>query len=488
MRLTRFVITIIFAAVLGGFFSLYQYLNKGLAPQTFQATEEAMIDQVHLLASIIENDIKLRNISSLTRDEDAAQASLTTLIRGFDEAKKRSFRAKIYEKTKQSVGTNFYVTDHKGIVIYDSGNPAIIGSNYSTYRDVNLTMKGQYGARSTRSAQDNPRTSTMFIAAPIMQGDRLMGVISLYKPKSNVLSFIDARRRWIIFSLSLIGFGIVFFTAAVFFWLFRPLGLLINYARAISDGGRPKFPSLGKGREVNTLGTALREMHDSLEDRKYLENYVQMLTHELKSPLSAIRGASELLNEDMPLEHRKKFLDNIRLETERSQHLIDGLLKLSKLESLKELEHTEFFEIETILKEVARSHKTSLEQKRIHLEIDSSDMHTCRGDSLSIEAALSNILLNAIQFSSEGDSIFISTQSNSDSLTITVRDQGPGIPDYAIERAFENFYSIARLGRSKKSSGLGLAFVREVAQLHQGSATIANHPDGGAIVTLTIKK
>ena len=476
MRITRIIVLLVFLIVLTGFYSLYSYLDEGLEAQTLQATEEAMVDQVHVLSALIENDLEREEIR------------FEVIQKAFSKAQSHRFEARIYQKVKQQIGTNFYITDNNGVVLYDSGTPERIGDNMSAYIDVFRTFNGDYGARSTRAVKNDPSTSTMYIAAPIRSEDKIIGVVSLYKPKTDVASFIEGRRRWIIIALCLIGFGIVSFTLAVFFWLFRPLGLLTKYARGIRDGKRPPFPRLGKGKEVNTLGNALKEMRDSLEGRDYLENYVQMLTHELKSPLSAIQGAAELLTEDMPRQHREKFLSNIRHETERSSQIIDGLLQLSKLEKMKQLDIHEHLELPALIHQVLEELKNLLEQKEIRLTLDLSDLHTCHGDPISLCAALSNILQNAIQFTPTKGSIHISTRMDENYAIIKIRDSGPGIPPYATERVFENFYSIARPGTNKKSSGLGLAFVREVAELHQGYAQLENASQGGAIATLALKR
>jgi two-component system sensor histidine kinase CreC len=71
-------------------------------------------------------------------------------------------------------------------------------------------------------------------------------------------------------------------------------------------------------------------------------------------------------------------------------------------------------------------------------------------------------------------------------VELSVRDQGPGIPDFALDRAFEKFYSLRRPDTGKKSTGLGLSFVREIAQLHRGVAALGNHPEGGAVATLRL--
>jgi len=475
MRVTRIIVYLLIFIVSLGFYQLYSYLNDGLEAQTLQATEESMVDQVHLLAALLEKEIQ------------DGELSATALHHAFDNAKSREFEAKIYRKKKQKIGTNFYLTDSSGIILFDSAIPQRVGKDYSAVMDVKRTLAGKYGARSSRSDESKEFSSIMYIGAPIYHNDEIIGCVSLYKAQEDVRSFIDGRRRWIITSLCLIGFGICCFTIAIFVWLFHPLGKLTRYTRKIRDGERPAYPVLGKGREVNTLGNALREMRESIEGRQYLEQYVQMLTHELKSPLSAIRGAAELLDEEMPREHRTKFLSNIRIETERSQQIIDGLLKLSKLESMTQLDTNEHLEILPIIKNLENDFHSIFEQQNIHFKINSSELHTFHGEKMSMEAALSNIIKNAVDFSNEGDTITLTTSETPKHLVIEVSDKGTGVPDYALEKVFENFYSIGRAD-NKKSSGLGLAFVREVANLHNGKAWIENLPTGGAKLTLTIQK
>lgn len=477
MRLTRIVVTVLFLIIISGFYSLYNYLDEGLEAQTLQATEESMVDQVHLLAGLIEN----------TMTGDTMDAS--SIAKGLDTAKQHEFSAKIYHKIKTQVGSNFYITDAKGIVLVDTFYTENIGKNFSHKKDVFLTLQGKYGARSTRINEQDETSSSMFVAAPLHnQLGEIAGVITLYKAQSDVLSFIEGRRQWIISALVLIGFGILAFTVAIFIWLFQPLGKLTQYARSIRDGGRPAFPNLGRGKEVNTLGLSLKEMRESIEGRNYLENYVQILTHELKSPLSAIQGAAELLEEDMPIEQRNKFLSNIREETNRTKSIIDGLLQLSKLESMKQLDHTEFIEVSPLLHEVTELYQNAAEQKKITFQFNVSEQHCVTGDRLTILAAVSNIIQNALEFSHSGDVITLSTDELPNHISIQVTDQGAGIPDYAQDRVFENFYSLSRPPSTKKSSGLGLAFVREIAELHNGSAQLKNNTTGGVTVTLAIQK
>jgi two-component system sensor histidine kinase CreC len=108
------------------------------------------------------------------------------------------------------------------------------------------------------------------------------------------------------------------------------------------------------------------------------------------------------------------------------------------------------------------------------------------GDPFLLRQALSNLLDNAIAFSPPGAEVVLAAEAADDRVQLSVRDHGPGIPDYARERIFERFYSLARPGSGLRSSGLGLPFVREVARLHGGDIVLRNHPDGGAEAVLTL--
>jgi two-component system sensor histidine kinase CreC len=111
---------------------------------------------------------------------------------------------------------------------------------------------------------------------------------------------------------------------------------------------------------------------------------------------------------------------------------------------------------------------------------------TVQGDAYLLRQAVSNLLDNAIAFSPSGGKILLSSSAGKGNIEIRVADQGPGIPDYAQERVFERFYSLARPSTGLRSSGLGLPFVREVARLHGGEAELVSLDGGGALATLRL--
>ncbi len=476
MRLTRLIVLIMALITSAGFYMLYNYLTDDLENQTFQATEEALIDTAHILSAVIETEVEQDSIDS------------KSLEKALTNAHNREFLARVHNLTKTKVGTQVYITDAKGIVIYDSKENKLVGVDLSRDNDVYLALRDEYGARSTRTNELDPHSSVLYVGVPIKKNDKVIGALTVYKPQQDVRLFITSRKKWISLSVTMIAVGIIVFTVSVFAWIFRPIGKLTRYAHSISRGERPVMPHLGRGREVNTLGSALKEMRETLDGRSYIENYTQILTHELKSPLAAIRGSSELLTEEMPVEQRNKFIDNIHNETIRSQKIIDGLLRLAQLEAQPHLIRREDINLLKLVKELRQDHIDRLSPKDLDLQINIDTGLTIQGDPTLLKAALANLLENAIHFSPKKGTIRLEAILNKDNVVINLLDEGPGIPDYALDRIFERFYSISKPESKQKSSGLGLAFVKEIIELHQGCISIINTKIGGAFVGIKLPR
>jgi two-component system sensor histidine kinase CreC len=240
-------------------------------------------------------------------------------------------------------------------------------------------------------------------------------------------------------------------------------------------------------RAVDTLRGGFREMRDALTGRNYVADYVQTFTHEVKSPLSAIRGAAELLQEPaMPQEERERFLGNIARETLRIQEIVDRMMELTALETRRALDRTEPVALAALVEEVAASARGAAVARDVRIALDLHAAPVVEGDPFLLRRALSNMLDNAIDFAPEGSEVRIALEADARRARIVVRDRGPGIPDYARDKVFQRFYSLARPHSAKKSTGLGLAFVKEIAALHRGKAELDNAPGGGALAVLTL--
>jgi two-component system sensor histidine kinase CreC len=269
-------------------------------------------------------------------------------------------------------------------------------------------------------------------------------------------------------------------------WLTQQVGRLTRYADDVRQGERVPFPELAPT-ELRTMGLAFERMRASLAGHSYVEQYVRALTHEIKSPISGIRGAAEIL-ETPTLDdaQRAHFLGTVRDETRRIEDLVDRMLELSELEQRRALPERAKVALGPILRTLLEAQAAALASKGLRIELAIEGDPHVRGDGFLLHLALSNLLKNAIEFSPAGGCIRVSCQPEGTLLRVSVQDEGPGIPAYAQKRIFERFYSLERPDTGRKSTGLGLNFVREIAALHQGEVRVENRPEGDLHASLTI--
>lgn len=472
MSIRTRVLTCLLAAIAAGFCYLVDWVVDDIRPRYLESMEESLVDTAHILAAMIEEGAASHGI-----DRDLLKSA-------FEKVRSARISARIFDLDKTTINTRVYVTDAAGIVLFDSEGKDE-GRDFSRWNDVYLTLRGKYGARATRADPDDASTATLYVAAPLTIGGRIAGVVTVSKPVVSASLFIDSARRKIIAAATWAGLAVAALGIITSVWITRPIKKLTAYAQAVRDGKRVSLPALGRS-EIGVMGKALEEMREALEGKEYVENYVQTLTHELKGPLSAIRGAAELMQEEMPREQRERFLRNVQTETARIQKIVDRLLFLSSLEKRRGLRDVDDVDLAELLREVAESLAPCLAAKRITLSIEGANAVRLRGERFLLRHAVANLLQNAVDFAPAGSGIEMSARALEGAVEVEVADRGPGIPSYALDRVFEPFYSLQRPGSGEKSSGLGLTFVRTVAELHGGSAAIENREGGGARATLRL--
>lgn len=458
-------LVLIFA--LAAWFVLEIFVEE-IKPGVRSATEDTLVDMAQMLAPLALDDLQEGKMA------DGRLAS------AFARLNQSPINALIDGHLKQQAEYRIYVVDRWGKVVYDSDG-VDLGKDYSRWNDVYLTLRGEYGARSTRSDPDDPTSSVMHVAAPLREGDDILGSLTVAKPNRTLLPMIERSEHQLLQGAALLLFISLLIGALLVWWLNRAIGKLVHYADAVSQGQPATLPRLYSP-ELDRLGRSLETMRRQLDGKAYIEAYVHSLTHELKSPLAAIRGAGEILTEAPPPDVAKRFIGNINLETARMQQLIERMLQLAKLESGQGLDRQAV--------EPARLGRRALDARQIlaqrrqitlHAELGETQKH--KWDPLLVEQALGNLLDNALDFSPVGSTLRLSGTMEEGGYCFRVRDQGPGIPDYALPRIFERFYSLPRPDKGK-SSGLGLSFAMEVARQHGGRLTLTNQADGGVLAEL----
>jgi two-component system sensor histidine kinase CreC len=441
--------------VLVGFLSIAQWIRGELRDSYSQVVEEMLVDYAHLIAAYTEN-------------ENMSEAGFAKLTKVFERYKSHAVNAPIFNFIKSGTALEFYVTNEKGVVVF-STIAGQVGQDFSKWNDVHRTLNGGYGARSTRVDPEDSRTSVYHVAAPITVGGKIIGVATAIKTENSILTFLDRAvgRMFLGGFFAVLILGLL--GGLILVWITLPLERLREYAVEVSEGKRGTLPK-SNIKEVKHLGEAFESMRVSLEGKKTVEKYTQTLTHEMKSPLTAIKGAAELCLEEMDHLQRRQFLQNIIDEAHRSHNLLEQLLKIAALESKRELDQMTKVGVLTVLGEAKSALMGLWKPKNIEIVI-SGEEAWIEGDSFLLFQAVRNIFQNAIEFSENGTRIEVLV-SGADSVQVEIRDQGVGIPHFAIDRIFEKFYSLERPATKLKSSGLGLSFVKEVMELHDARLSV----------------
>ena len=448
---------------LTAFFLLRVFMAE-VKPSVREVMEDIMVDTANLLAELAQDDL-----AALKPGADLAGSRFAQRVQDYAQ---RPVDAQIWGLRKQSLDFRIYVTDAKGRVLLDSGATSAVGQDYSQWRDVALSLRGEYGARSSRIVETDDRSSVMYVAAPVRSGDNVIGVVTVAKPLATVQRFIDRAERRIFLAGVLLLLLSLAIGVAVTWWLVAAVRRLRDYAQRVQTGQRiavPKVPG-----ELGELAQAMDAMRLRLDGREHIEHTVRALTHELKSPLAALRGAGELLHEDLPAPDRERFAAQVVEQSERLRARVERMLALSKLQMLQGPPHPQTLHLVALVDEVAEGLAGRLDQRSLALAWGTRTPHDAvNADRELLALAVSNLLGNAIDFAPPGTALLLSVTSEDGRVVFTLRDHGPGVPAAAFAQLGQRFFSTARPGSLVKGSGLGLAIVQQVAALHGGSLRFA---------------
>ena len=482
------------------FTQLFGYVK----PTAQQVIEDTLLDTSKFLAANLQLPL-----SSGQLYDDVYQAKLDTAFIGMPATD-----SDIEPEYKHDSYSSFrvYVTDKAGIVIYDSlpepDNDE--GQDYSRWNDVYLTLNGQYGARSTTQNRNQRDGTIMYVAQPIRNDTgELIGVVSVGKPVASVLPYLDNTRNRMFITALLMSIAALILAGLVAWWLKQSITLVTQYTSALAED--TKKPYFYLGHELNSLTDTIESMKHQLENRAYVTEYVHTLTHELKSPLTAIRASSELLEDDgLDEEDRQMLTQTIGEQSIKMQQLIDRLLLLAKIEQPTFKLNRQLTPLLPLLQNLAKDNSAKLQQQHlppIKIYIDDQSVSenavlspntlniSVFADQFWLVQVLQNVLDNAIHFANS--TVIIDIHHTSHTVTIDIFNDGKLLPDYAINKAFDRYFSLSHHSQPtyqpqsphqnlesdysnsshqtiKKGTGLGLTLVKQVIEHHGGHVTINN--------------
>lgn len=242
------------------------------------------------------------------------------------------------------------------------------------------------------------------------------------------------------------------------------------------------------------LVATLADITKQRELQQMKNDVLALVTHEMRTPLTAIKGMSDvLLQFETDANRRREMHQTINEAAERLSSMIDEYLDLSRLESgarklmLKAVRPASLIEQNLLLLEPVAAQRGIKLSKRLPKDVGAEDLPVIFVDEDLISRALTNLLANAIKYSPAHTEIVLSAGTDGKSVFISVADQGYGIPPELRSRIFEKFYRVPRIeDADSPGTGLGLALVREIAELHGGRVLVESEPGSGSVFTLRL--
>lgn len=264
----------------------------------------------------------------------------------------------------------------------------------------------------------------------------------------------------------------VVFALLLFRYLSRHFLILTEVVEEYRLGDYERRVDVESEDEVGLLALAVNSMADQIvDDKRSRKQLIAAISHDLRSPLTSIRGFIEMLRQpDNEIDDamKNKYLDIIHSNVLVQERLVSDLVELSKLQTAEIVPQIELSALDDLVNDVVAKYQGVAAEKAIHIEVDQPEVvPMLHFDLVLIERVLTNLLSNAIRYTGEGGMICLKTEFEEDIVTTSVIDNGPGIPEEDLPRLVETFYRVEKhRSADNNGRGLGLAIVKEILELH----------------------
>ena len=235
----------------------------------------------------------------------------------------------------------------------------------------------------------------------------------------------------------------------------------------------------------------LRDISTEKKIDEMKSDLVSTVSHELRTPITSIQGFSEiLLDEELVDEERKEFLEIIHIEATRLGALIADFLDLSRIESGEITMNMRSVNLREIIDASVVVVESLAEERNVTLHLDFPDQAVYMiGDRDKLEQVCINLLSNGIKYGRENSELFTRVQVDEQTITLSVKDLGYGIPEEALPYIFNKFYRVDMSSTSKmRGTGLGLAIVKEIIEKHRGSVEVESKVGSGSVFSIKLPR
>lgn len=387
---------------------------------------------------------------------------------------------------QQQTGVRPLVIGPDGTVTADSWSPSPFLGKPLQLPEVDAALKGR-DATGTRRLEGEGLT--LYAAVPVIKNQKTAGAVLVSANLSDLERSLADLRRLMLWVLALAGTVTILLGVILARWLSSPLQRLYRAASGLAEGRLETRVEPGGSREVSALGHRFNAMAEELgrmdEQRRH---FVAAASHELRTPVASVRALAEALLSDRSgnLALYKEHLADIVTECEHAGHLVDRMLELARLEGhacAKDAVMDASAAVRTAIHHV----RPLAEAKELHLTAEIPGATPLRGESWLLEAAVRNLVENAVKYTPAGGRVIVSISASGGKVRVSVADTGPGIPAEHLPHLFERFYRVDK-SRSRATGGVGLGLTiahQAVSQLG-GGIVVDSRPGSGTTFTVVL--
>ena len=417
----------------------------------------------------------------------------TDLIEGNSEEIQQKTR-----KLADKLDLRITVVEKGGRILGDSEQEPSLMVNHSDRSEVIEAIENGFG-QSTRFS-DTLGINMKYVAVRVDQGDRTLGVVRFALSLSRVQPEIRIIYRVVLFGT----IAAVIIALIVAYFVSRSITLPIRQVKETAQqiakgdfGRRVRIKSKGElGELAESLNTMADELQQKMENLKRLDrvrtDFVANVSHELKTPLTLIKGYIETLQNKAinDKEKLRKFISIIKEHSDRLGYIIDDLLSLSELELSRDCVNRTEFDLKEVIDEISLGFEQALAEKNQSLTMSTQgNDFGIQADRNKIEQVFANLIDNAVKYTKESGQIEISLYEQDQMVCVTVQDNGIGIPKEHRDRVFERFYRVDKArSRELGGTGLGLSIVKHIVLAHNGKIAIESELNRGTKVSVTFPK
>ena len=368
------------------------------------------------------------------------------------------------------------VIDYRGVIVATTGGD--VGQSLLNHDEARRALAGEYVSLMRRRGNQSPPPPLdsisrgarirVAVAVPIVHHGRVLGAVTLLRTPANIQQAIRGKRKQLLWGsagLLLIVVSLSLFTAVT---IGRPVRALIGQARRAARGEPNAVTPLRHAgtREIAELSETVAAMARTLEERaRYIRDFAAHVSHEFKTPLTAIRGTVELMRDhgqDMDGAERERFLALLESDAERLERLVKRLLELARADMAGGDAGDARTELRPVLEALANRYR----ERGLDVTVESPATPLfARLHADTVDSMLASLLDNVRQHAGAGARATLRAQGRGEDVALQVADDGAGISQNHAGRIFEPFFTTAR---GAGNTGLGLSIVRSLLQAHGG--------------------